>query len=149
MAPSAGARAGLTGAMKALALDVARYNVTVNNLLPERFDTDRQIQMAKAAMARDNISYEEARASGGEYRRQAARRSERVRRDLRVSMQCLRRLHVRAEYSPRWRIVSGAGLTPGDVAVFLANRVFQFIGARHTADTATEHNDMCHRLLLL
>lgn len=62
MAPSAGARAGLTGAMKALALDVARYNVTVNNLLPERFDTDCQIQMANAAMARDNISYEEARA---------------------------------------------------------------------------------------
>jgi 3-oxoacyl-[acyl-carrier protein] reductase len=62
MAPSAGARAGLTGAMKALALDVARYNVTINNMLPERFDTDRQVQMAKAAMARDNISYEEARA---------------------------------------------------------------------------------------
>ena len=48
--------------MKALALDVARYNVTINNMLPERFDTDRQVQMAKAAMARDNISYEEARA---------------------------------------------------------------------------------------
>ncbi len=62
MAPSAGARAGLTGAMKALALDVARHNITVNNLLPERFDTDRQVQMAKAAMARDSISYEEARA---------------------------------------------------------------------------------------
>ncbi len=61
MAPSAGARAGLTGAMKTLALDAARFNVTVNNLLPERFDTDRQVQMAKAAMARDNISYEEAR----------------------------------------------------------------------------------------
>ena len=27
-----------------------------------RFDTDRQVQMAKAATARDNISYEEARA---------------------------------------------------------------------------------------
>ncbi len=62
MAPSAGARSGLTGAMKALALDIARYNVTVNNLLPERFDTDRQVQMAKAAMARENISYKEARA---------------------------------------------------------------------------------------
>jgi 3-oxoacyl-[acyl-carrier protein] reductase len=62
MAPSAGARSGLTGAMKALAMEVARFNITVNNLLPERFDTDRQHQMAKAAMARDNISYEEARA---------------------------------------------------------------------------------------
>lgn len=62
MAPSAGARSGLTGAMKALALEVARFNVTINNLLPERFDTDRQHQMAKAAMTRENISYEEARA---------------------------------------------------------------------------------------
>lgn len=62
MAPSAGARSGLTGAMKALALEVARFNITINNLLPERFDTDRQHQMAKSAMARENISYEEARA---------------------------------------------------------------------------------------
>jgi 3-oxoacyl-[acyl-carrier protein] reductase len=62
MAPSAGARSGLTGAMKALALEVARFNITINNMLPERFDTDRQHQMAKAAMVRDDISYEEARA---------------------------------------------------------------------------------------
>jgi 3-oxoacyl-[acyl-carrier protein] reductase len=62
MAPSAGARSGLTGAMKALALEVARFNITINNLLPERFDTDRQYQMAKAAMVRESISYEEARA---------------------------------------------------------------------------------------
>ena len=39
-----------------------RFNVTINNLLPERFDTDRQYQMAKAAMARESITYEEARA---------------------------------------------------------------------------------------
>jgi 3-oxoacyl-[acyl-carrier protein] reductase len=63
MAPSAGARSGLTGAMKALALEVARFIITINNMLPERFDTDRQHQMAKAAMARDNISYEQARAA--------------------------------------------------------------------------------------
>jgi 3-oxoacyl-[acyl-carrier protein] reductase len=63
MAPSAGARAGLTGAMKALALDVARHNITVNNLLPERFDTDRQVQMAKAAMTREKVTYEVARAN--------------------------------------------------------------------------------------
>jgi 3-oxoacyl-[acyl-carrier protein] reductase len=62
MTLSAATRAGLTAAMKGLALDAARFNVTINNLLPERFDTDRQHQMAKAAMARENISYEEARA---------------------------------------------------------------------------------------
>lgn len=62
MTLSAGSRAGLTAVMKALALDAARFNVTINNLLPERFDTDRQHQMAKAAMVRENISYGEARA---------------------------------------------------------------------------------------
>jgi 3-oxoacyl-[acyl-carrier protein] reductase len=61
MTLSSGARGGLTAAMKGLSLEVARDNVTINNLLPERFDTDRQHQMAKAAMARENISYEEAR----------------------------------------------------------------------------------------
>jgi 3-oxoacyl-[acyl-carrier protein] reductase len=62
MTVSSGARAGLTAAIKGLSFEVAPYNVTINNLLPERFDTDRQHQMAKAAMARENISYEEARA---------------------------------------------------------------------------------------
>ncbi len=61
MVMSAGARAGLTGAMKGIALEVVRYNVTVNNMLPERFDTDRQHRMAQAAMKREDISYEEAR----------------------------------------------------------------------------------------
>lgn len=62
MTLSSGARGGLTAAMKGLSLELVRYNVTINNLLPERFDTDRQHQMAKAAMQRENISYEEARA---------------------------------------------------------------------------------------
>ena len=59
---SAGARAGLTASMKALSLDVARYNVTINNMLPERFDTQRQEQMARAWMKREGITYEQARA---------------------------------------------------------------------------------------
>ena len=62
MTLSSGARGGLTAAMKGLSLDLVRHNVTINNLLPERFDTDRQHQMAKAAMQRESISYEEARA---------------------------------------------------------------------------------------
>jgi 3-oxoacyl-[acyl-carrier protein] reductase len=61
MTLSSGARAGLTAAMKGLSLEVARHNVTINNLLPERFDTARQDQMAKVAMARSGITYEEAR----------------------------------------------------------------------------------------
>lgn len=62
MVMSAGARAGLTAALKGLSIELAPFNVTVNNLLPERFDTDRQHRMAQATMKRENISYEEARA---------------------------------------------------------------------------------------
>jgi 3-oxoacyl-[acyl-carrier protein] reductase len=38
---SNGARAGLTGFVGGLAREVARHNVTLNNLLPGQFDTDR------------------------------------------------------------------------------------------------------------
>ncbi len=38
---SNGARAGLTGFVGGLARDVAKHGVTVNNLLPGQFDTDR------------------------------------------------------------------------------------------------------------
>lgn len=65
MAPmglSTAARTGLTAACKALAPEVAADNVTINNLLPERFDTERQQQMAKLAMQFKGITYEEARA---------------------------------------------------------------------------------------
>lgn len=41
MTLSSGARAGLTAALKGLSLDVAKHNVTINNLLPGPFDTDR------------------------------------------------------------------------------------------------------------
>ncbi len=38
---SNGARAGLTGYVSGVARDVARHNVTINNLLPGQFETDR------------------------------------------------------------------------------------------------------------
>ena len=62
MGLSTAARAGLTALVKAVSKDVAADNVTLNNLLPERFDTDRQRRLAELAMAFRNISYEEARA---------------------------------------------------------------------------------------
>ena len=50
---SNGARAGLTGFVGGLARDVAQYNVTVNNILPGQFDTDRlRSNHAKFAAAR-------------------------------------------------------------------------------------------------
>ena len=62
MGLSTTARSGLTAMCKGLSVDVAPFNVTINNMLPERFDTERQKQMAKLAMAFKKITYEEARA---------------------------------------------------------------------------------------
>ncbi|MEM8705204.1 MAG: SDR family oxidoreductase [Actinomycetota bacterium] len=60
MGLSTGARTGLTSVSKALSTDVAAANVTINNLLPERFDTERQRQMAELHSALGGISLEEA-----------------------------------------------------------------------------------------
>ena len=62
MALSTAARAGLTAFCKSVSLEAAADNVTINNLLPERFDTDRQEQMARRMMAAQGISREAARA---------------------------------------------------------------------------------------
>lgn len=62
MGLSTGARAGFTAVCKSLAGTVAGSNVTINNLLPERIDTDRQAQMARLAAGAQGISVEEAYA---------------------------------------------------------------------------------------
>jgi 3-oxoacyl-[acyl-carrier protein] reductase len=62
MAASSGARTGLTAVMKGLSKEVVGDNVTINQLLPERIDTGRQLQMAKLDMERNHITFEEARA---------------------------------------------------------------------------------------
>ena len=68
MAPmglSTGARTGLTSVAKSLSREVASANVTINNLLPERIDTDRQKFMAERIMQARGITYEEARKRHG------------------------------------------------------------------------------------
>lgn len=62
MALSAAARTGLTAASKALSREVAKDNVTINNLLPERIDTERQVYMAEQRAQSAGITYDEARA---------------------------------------------------------------------------------------
>jgi 3-oxoacyl-[acyl-carrier protein] reductase len=62
MSLSHGPRLGLTGVLKGLSKEVARHGVTINQLLPERFDTARQEQMARLAMRAGGIDYDEARA---------------------------------------------------------------------------------------
>jgi 3-oxoacyl-[acyl-carrier protein] reductase len=61
MAVSSAARAGLTATVKGLSFGVAPYNVTINNLLPYKIDTGRQIQVAQLTAEREGISFEEAR----------------------------------------------------------------------------------------
>lgn len=62
LALSNGARSGLTGFVAGLARQVAQHNVTINNLLPGAFDTDRIAVTLEASAKRDGIKLEEARA---------------------------------------------------------------------------------------
>jgi 3-oxoacyl-[acyl-carrier protein] reductase len=56
---SNGARAGLTGFVAGLARQVARHNVTINNLLPGPFLTDRLRSNMEFEARRENTSFDE------------------------------------------------------------------------------------------
>jgi len=58
---STGARSGLTGAVASLAREAARDGVTINNLMPGQFDTDRLASVFASQAARQGIAVEEAR----------------------------------------------------------------------------------------
>lgn len=62
MGLSAAVRAGLTAMCKSVQQESVPDNVTINNMLPERFDTDRQVFMANRMVKDQGITYEEARA---------------------------------------------------------------------------------------
>jgi 3-oxoacyl-[acyl-carrier protein] reductase len=59
---STAARSALTAVCKGLSREVARDNVTINNLLPERIDTDRQRFMAELRARSGGITLEKAYA---------------------------------------------------------------------------------------
>jgi 3-oxoacyl-[acyl-carrier protein] reductase len=59
---SSGARAGLTAFLSGVARQVAAENVTINNILPGAFDTDRLRSGLKGAADRQGISIEEVAA---------------------------------------------------------------------------------------
>jgi len=62
MGTSTAARAGLTGLAKSVGRDAIVDNVVINNMLPERIDTDRQVFMAERMVREDGVAnYEEAR----------------------------------------------------------------------------------------
>ena len=60
MGLSTAARSALTSLTKALSRDVAHANVTLNNLLPERFDTARQRSMAELRATLGAVSVDQA-----------------------------------------------------------------------------------------
>ena len=62
MTLSNGPRLGLAGVLKGLSKTVIADNVTINALLPERFDTGRQEQLAQMVMRMRGVSFDEARA---------------------------------------------------------------------------------------
>jgi 3-oxoacyl-[acyl-carrier protein] reductase len=59
---STAARSALTAVCKGLSKEVARDNVTINNLLPERIDTGRQRFMAELRTKSGGVSLEQAYA---------------------------------------------------------------------------------------
>lgn len=61
MGLSTAARAGLTALSKAISRESIVDNVTINNLLPERFDTPRQEFMVLRLMREQNVSRDDAR----------------------------------------------------------------------------------------
>jgi len=58
---SNGARAGLTGFVAGLSRQVAEHGVTINNLLPGPFDTDRIAQTLAGAAKKQGVSVEEVK----------------------------------------------------------------------------------------
>ena len=56
------ARSGLTGFVAGTAREVAKYNVTINNLLPGDFDTERHQSNTRVMAQKQGKSYEEMRA---------------------------------------------------------------------------------------
>jgi 3-oxoacyl-[acyl-carrier protein] reductase len=58
---SNGARTGLTGFLAGLAREVSKHNVTINNLLPGSFATDRLQELAESAAKKAGISVEDQR----------------------------------------------------------------------------------------
>jgi 3-oxoacyl-[acyl-carrier protein] reductase len=60
---SNGARAGLTGFIAGLARQTVKHNVTINNLLPGSFDTDRVRQTLAGFAKQAGVTEEEAKAN--------------------------------------------------------------------------------------
>ena len=59
---SNGARTGLTGFVAGLARQTVKHNVTINNLLPGPFDTDRLRSVMAAQAKNQGVTFDAAKA---------------------------------------------------------------------------------------
>ena len=102
MGLSTAARSALTAVCKGLSREVARDNVTINNLLPERIDTDRQRLMAGLQAAARGISIEQAYAGNRRIDRgEPARNPRRVCGGVRLPVQRPSRVRIGSEPADR------------------------------------------------
>ena len=108
MVASAGARAGQTAVMKGVSAEVAQYNVTINNLLPERIDSPRQDHMAHIEMERNSITYDEARA-----RQAASLAAKRLGRPSELGATCAFLCSVHASFISGMNMHLDGGSYPG------------------------------------
>ncbi|MBA6118564.1 SDR family oxidoreductase [Pseudomonas putida] len=105
---SNGARAGLTGFMAGLARSVAQHNVTINNLLPGPFETERLQKTVAALAVQKNISLDSAMQL-----RRVANPSLRFGRPSEFGSLCAFLCSEQASYITGQNIVIDGGVYPG------------------------------------
>jgi len=105
---SNGARSGLTGFVAGIARKTVRHNVTINNLLPGPFDTDRLRGNLRATASAKGTSYEEERDA-----RQAGNPSGRFGEPDEFGAACAFLCSVQAAYITGQNILMDGGAYPG------------------------------------
>jgi 3-oxoacyl-[acyl-carrier protein] reductase len=105
---STGARSGLTGAVASLAREAAADGVTINNLLPGQFDTDRLASYFAGLAARQGVTVEEART-----RVEAANPARRVGRPAEFGAVCAFLASEHASYLNGQNLLLDGGAFPG------------------------------------
>lgn len=105
---SNGARSGLTGFIAGLAREVAQHGVTVNNLLPGPFETNRLNTTVKGAAKSRGITFEEAWEA-----RRTSNPSRRFGRPEEFGATCAFLSSVHAGYMTGQNILLDGGAYPG------------------------------------
>ncbi len=105
---SSGARAGLTGFLAGVARSVAGSGVTINNILPGSFDTDRLRSNMEANAKKRNITVDQARAE-----RMATVPAKRLGEPVEFGAACAFLCSVHAGYITGQNLLIDGGVFPG------------------------------------